>query len=817
MNLNDFINKIRKSEFYINQIVHIENIPPKEPKFGQLQIEIPEPIIAALEKRGITRLYIHQTKAINLIYENKNIIVVTPTASGKTLCYNIPIFAKILNDPTTRALYIYPTKALARDQLEKILELSELINNGVQITAAVYDGDTKKEDRPKIRNNLPNIILTNPDMLHYGILPNHFKFWENLFRNLKFIVIDEIHAYRGVFGSNVAYIIRRLNRICDYYGSRPIFICCSATIANPKEFVEKLCGIKFEIVNENGAASGLKKFILWNPPIIERKNKRSTSKLRKSAISEATELFVFHVLNNIHNLTFTKARKTSELIFRSSRRLLDKKGFRNLYNRVCSYTGAYLADDRRLIEKGLLEKNLIGVITTNALELGIDIGTLDACILVGYPGTIISTWQQAGRSGRGMSESVVTLIAMNDPIDQFLMNNPKYLFKKPIESAIIDTKNIYIMMNHLLCAAYELALNEEDKKYFKFLDDILEILVDEGYLKIDDGDYIYNKNDYPASSFSIRCVENDFIDVIMINENNSKKKLLSLEKSRALKEVHEDAVYFYMGDSYRIESLDLNKKVALARLIPPEKANTYTEPTINTKIEILNTELEKRIKQKYSIKFGEVKVIENITAFNEIDENNHQLLFTKNLTLPPNIFDTSSCWIPIENNIIELVKKYNRDLGGSIHAIEHAMIAMLPLHAMCDRRDLGGTSISYHPQLNTAGIFIYDGYPGGIGLTEKGYEIINTWLENVLDLIKNCECYNGCLGCIMSPKCGSRNAPLDKEGAIMILHELLELPQYEPKNIKPKIIKTDKSTEKINESNNQRKELYRKLRKKLKK
>ncbi|MGQ9722944.1 MAG: DEAD/DEAH box helicase [Candidatus Jordarchaeum sp.] len=757
---HEFLNEIQNSLSYNSQIEHVEVIPAKEAEFGMLDKPLPEPLQKYLDKLGI-RLYSHQARAINEVRKGKNVIITTPTASGKTLCFNLPVLEKIHLDPKTTALYLYPLKALTNDQLKVLRQMEQ--ETGIKFNANVYDGDTPPNLRPKIRKE-SNIILSNPYGIHL-YLPWHNK-WTKFYSNLAFIVLDEVHTYRGVFGSNVAMLMRRLLRICEHYGSNPQIILSSATIANPEELSSKLTGKQFEVVSEDGAVRGKKYFVFWNPPLIGRN-------ARNSPHQETKNLLAMQVARGIQTLCFTISRRMAELIARWTREEIPE-----LKERVTSYRAGYLPSERREIEKKLREKQLLGVASTSALELGIDIGSLDSVIISGYPGTIISTWQQAGRAGRGTEDALITLVAFENPLDQYFMKHPEKFFGKPHEHAIIDLENPYITIGHLMCAAAELPLKDSDAKYFSDLNvkkehedssnlfsSALKILEENKVIMKSPKGFVYAGTRRAVDMVSLDSISSEQVKVVCEG-----KVLEIIDRNRAYSEAHRGAVFLHQGETYLVEDLDLNNRTAYVR---KEDLDYYTEAAETADIEVIR-EFEKKLCNDFVVKLGEVTVTKCYNKY--FVKKYDEVLGLEPLELPPIIFDTTALWFIIPDDVVKKVKENNLDFEGGIHAVEHAMIAMTPYFALCDRRDIGGVSTSNHPDTGKPTIFIYDGHQGGIGINEKNYQLFQELASNTLELIESCECEDGCPSCIYSPKCGNNNEPLDKKAATIILRALLKKP-----------------------------------------
>jgi len=576
MDFGEFLTSVQQLPDYRGQIAHIQTIPPRPARFAQLAHPLPQPLTDYLADQGIDELYLHQVKSIEAARAGRNVVIVTGTASGKTLCYNLSVGESLLNDPKGRALYMFPTKALAQDQLKT---LQQFAASSPELTAilrpATYDGDTPSHQRRKIRESA-NVILSNPDMLHVGILPYHAK-WARFFHDLKFVVLDEIHTYRGIFGSNVANVIRRLRRVARHYDSNPRFICCSATIANPRELAEALLGEDLDVVDVDGSPAGRKHFVLWNPPLLEE-----ATVVRRSANVEAKELMSTLVRQNVQTITFTRARVVAELIYRYLRDELASDN-EALARKVRSYRGGYLPGERRAIEKALFSGKLLGVTSTNALELGIDIGSLQACLIVGFPGTIASTWQQAGRAGRKSDDSLVVLLAYNDPIDQYMVRHPEYFFSQSPESAVIDSTNPYILAGHLGCAAFELPLTEADGSIFgPLFEGILEALRTDGSLRrIDERDY-WSTTGFPATSVGLRTIGQDTYAIVDITKNPD-TVIGNVDSISAPELVYPEAIYMHEGETYLVRDLDLAGKVAR---VEKTEVDYYTQPVLHSSIRV---------------------------------------------------------------------------------------------------------------------------------------------------------------------------------------------------------------------------------------
>jgi DEAD/DEAH box helicase domain-containing protein len=757
MKPDDFITYLSALSDYEQQIVHIQYIPRRRALFGKLERPLSPSLQSRLESSGITSFYSHQADAINLSRNGNNVMIATASASGKTLCYNVPVLDTLIEDRMGRALYLFPTKALAQDQMRGLMQMAcpELIS---YTECSTFDGDTPQPERSEIRKHA-RIVLTNPDMLHAGILPNH-QYWSRMLQHLKIVVVDEAHIYRGVFGSHVANILRRLRRLCTYYGSSPRFICCSATVANPKEHAEKLAGVPFEVVDNDGSPYGGKRFVFWNPPVIDEA--KST---RRSSNSETTFLFTELVRHDIRTLVFTRTRKLTELIYVYS---CDKL-ITSLADRIKPYRAGYLPEDRRKIEKALFNGELLGVVATNALELGIDIGNLDATILNGYPGSISSTWQQAGRSGRRSGDSLSFLIALDNPLDQYFMNNPDSFFGKPFENVLINAGNMNILKPHLLCAAWEKPLGKSDHAFFsESYDTALEEMEEEGTVRCRNGWwYISPRIAHPAQHINIRSTSDRNYGVL--DESQGYALLETVESSTAFFQIHEGAIYLHQGDAYFIKTLDIQKGVAIAE---PANVPYYTQTKEIIELKVLQVALQ-TVHSGVTVCFGSVDVTNTVIGYRKKMQYTEEVVGDELLDLPPLRFFTEALWFDLPQRAIDQVIKGGLDFAGGLHAMEHAAIALLPLFALCDRNDIGGVSTPLHQDTGKAQIFIYDAYPGGIGIARKGFDIITQLWAATSKAIEECPCQDGCPSCIQSPKCGNNNEPLDKKAALVLLRSLL--------------------------------------------
>ena len=752
-NIDKFKNDIR----FRKKIEHVETIPAKEASYKKVD-KLEKKILDYLEEKEI-KLYKHQALAIEKSREDKNIIITTPTASGKTLSFNLPVLEELIKDNDACALYIYPAKALSYDQLKVLRKFDEKLD--LDINPNPYDGDTPKAKRYKIRQE-SRVILTNPYQIHL-ILQWHHQ-WERFYSNLKYIVIDEAHYYKGIFGSNVAFLIRRLKRIANFYGSNPKFILSSATLANPLELAEKLTGEEFELIDEDSSPSGEKDFILYNP---YKKLPVHSDDENLSIHQETERIFLYLLLKDIQTLCFTSSRKIAELIALWTKRDMEHTKKRYV-DRISAYRAGYLAEDRREIEDGLKSRKYLGVTSTNALELGIDVGSLDAVIISGFPGSMISTWQQGGRSGRGNQKSLVILVAFENQLDQYFMKNPEFFFDKPHENVVIDLNNEKLLNNHIICAANELPLApEEIEEVFDVDEDFIDNIVQNRDLRKSAGLYIYPYDDNPAFEFSLDQISNEIFSVM--NGNNLIEKI---ERSQMYREAHEGAILINKGQTYIVTDVDFNTHIID---VIKRDVNAHTIALKRTQTKII-----KKIKKvkigDFTVHYGELEVEEDYYKYKRMEFS--KTIGTYILDLPPLKFKTKGLWFTIPDSVKETLeerfKNESEVFAGGLHGAEHALIGLFPLHVMCDRFDIGGLSTNYHEDTQEASIFIYDAYEGGIGICEKAIDVFSKLTSSTRNLLKTCECENGCPSCIYSPKCGNDNKPLHKKATEFILDYMWE-------------------------------------------
>ncbi len=712
-------------------------------------------LVEALSASGVDRLYSHQTATLRAAREGHTIIT-TGTASGKSLAFNLPVLDTLAHDPRARAIYLYPTKALAQDQARKLAQLRAPF-----LRQAIYDGDTPREERRAIRAR-SNLILTNPDMLHVGVLPNH-RAWGDVFANLAWIVVDEAHVYRGVFGSHVGNVLRRLRRIANAYGTEPRFLLTSATIANPAELAEDLTGHEFTLIDEDGAPHAEQQIAIWNPPLTDER-----TGARASALSEAAMLLAGLVEQEVRTICFLKSRRGVELIQRFTQLRLEQAGRADLGERIAPYRAGYTPAQRRELERRLSEGELLAVVATDALELGIDIGELDAAICVTFPGTVASLRQMWGRAGR-RKRGLALYVAGDDALDQYFCRHPEQFLDRPVEAAILDYESEEIHRAHLVAAAYELPLSGEDAgtlgpRWQGYADH----LVQEGKLREKGGSYMVRGDGFPAGAVSLRSSSTESFAVV---DSTSGELIGTVEAARAPGTVHPGAIYLHLGRPFEVEELDLVNRRAVVR---PFDGDWYTQPKKETDTFIERVR-EHRVAMGIDLFFGVVSVTEEVIAFQRKRISDHEAVDLQALDLPPQTFVTQALWYELPDGVLAGEDLPIDRLLGALHAAEHTQIAVLPLIAMCDRWDIGGLSTNYHPQTGKPTIFIYDGHPGGVGITRAGYAGFETLVADAERLIAECPCSKGCPSCIQSPKCGNLNEPLSKAGALAMLGRMLSL------------------------------------------
>jgi DEAD/DEAH box helicase domain-containing protein len=722
------------------EVAYLGAEPEREARFADLPDGLDPRVRDAI---AVPRLYAHQREVWDAVARGEHVVVTTGTASGKTLAFNLPVLDELARQPKSRALYLYPTKALAQDQFRAL--------SGYRIPRlkpAIYDGDTPAEQRWQIRK-WSNLILSNPDMVHVGLLPNHDR-WGDVLSNLRFVIVDEAHVYRGVFGSHVANVLRRLRRLARIYGAEPQFVFATATISNPGELGVALLGDRVTVVGDDAAPRAERTIVLWNPPLLD-----GELALRGSALAEASRLQATFVERGLRTLTFAKSRKAAELIHRfTAERLGDD-------THLSPYRAGYTAGQRREIERRLAEGDLLGVSATNALELGIDVGLLDAVISVGFPGTVASLrqqWGRAGRRGRGLA----VLVASEDGLDQFFMREPDKLLGRRVEAAILDHANPRVLAGHVRAAAYEAPLTDDDAALLG--DTALAAAREDPKLKQTPAGIVWGGTEHPASQVPLRSTDADSFTIV---DASSGAVLGLVERSRTYSTVHDGAIYLHLGESYLVRELNLT---ALHAVVEPFKGDWYTQAKKDTMTRIVEPRrVERRL--GLDLHFGEIEVTEQVVGYERKTMSSQERIELVRLELPATTFATEAVWFLPEPWQLAELEEMPR-LLGTLHAAEHALISLLPLWAMCDRWDIGGLSTNSHPETGRPTVFIYDGHPGGVGIAERGFGQFEGWVADTAALLRGCPCSNGCPSCVQSPKCGNLNEMLDKDGALSFLTRL---------------------------------------------
>ncbi|MCI5551895.1 MAG: DEAD/DEAH box helicase [Clostridiales bacterium] len=734
MNTGQLLDYLKHNPDFASNVTHWQVMPARPAKYADYPDGFAPALRAVLESRGVKRLYSHQRRALDLAQAGKDFVVITPTASGKTMCYNLPVLSEILRDNESRALYLFPTKALSSDQVAELYEIIKAMD--APIKAFTFDGDTPVSARKAIRQ-AGHIVVTNPDMLHAGILPHHTK-WVKLFENLKYIVIDEIHAYRGIFGSNLANVIRRLKRICEFYGSHPQFICCSATIANPRELAERLTGRPMELIAESGAPTGEKHVIFYNPPVVNKQ-----LNIRDSALKQTFGISRLLLKNGVHSIVFARSRLMVEVL---ARRLKDQ--CRNALGEapnVRAYRGGYLPSLRHQIEQELRAGQVDIVVSTNALELGIDIGRLDVCVLCGYPGTIASTWQQAGRAGRRQGVSALIMVATSSPLDQYIIAHPEYFFSQPPEHALINPDNLYILLNHFKCAAYELPF--EDGEQFGDVEatpELLEYLCEQNILNHVGNRYYWTAEEFPQAGISLRSASDQNFLIIDISVPGKRRVIGEMDRFTVPMLLHQYAIYLHEGRQYQVEELDFDDKKAYVRAVD---VDYYTDANLTVTMKVLDVFREKPgVMAKAA---GEVLVSSIVTLFKKMKLDTQENLGWGPVTLPELEMQTTACWWTLPDSIAD---KYTREeLQGAMVGISHIIEHIAPVFLMCSPRDIG---VVYHvrdPFTNKPTLFLYDNCAGGVGLSDRVYEMDDELFKEARRMLMDCPCADGCPSCVGPP------------------------------------------------------------------
>ncbi|GHH98227.1 DEAD/DEAH box helicase [Neobacillus kokaensis] len=730
-NLAEILEDLKINEDFKKNIVTWHTIPDKQAQTVQLPDGLHPSLIDALRSKGINQLYTHQKSAYEKVSSGSSIVAVTPTASGKTLCYNLPVLQSILANPKTRALYMFPTKALAQDQKSEINEIIQAA--GVNINSYTYDGDTPANIRQRVRK-AGHVVITNPDMLHSAILPHHTK-WVSLFENLQFVVIDELHTYRGVFGSHVANVIRRLKRICRYYGSNPVFICTSATIANPLELAETLTEAKMELIDNNGAPQGRKHFVFYNPPIVNK-----PLNIRRSATLEVRKIAGELLKNKIQTIVFARSRVRVEIILTYLQELVKHQlGPKS----IMGYRGGYLPTERRAIEKGLRSGEIYGVVSTNALELGVDIGQLQVCIMTGYPGTISSAWQQAGRAGRRHGEALVIMVASSSPLDQYIIQNPDYFFTRSPETARINPDNLIILIDHMKCAAYELPFKMGEEFGGVGTEELLEYLTEERVLYRNGDKWFWMNDSFPAHNISLRSASQENVIIVDQSDVANVKVIGEMDRFSAMTLLHDEAIYLHQGRQFQVEKLDWDEKKAFVREVD---VDYFTDANLAVQLKVLEEDKHETFSNN-EIGFGDVSVRAMATIFKKIKFETHENIGSGPIHLPEEELHTNAAWISLHQTLTEMGQdRLEQGLVGAAHALNH----IAPLFVMADPQDIHVIPQVKADHNEKPTIFFYDRYPGGIGLSEKIYKDMMNVFKETRSMIIRCQCEAGCPSCIGS-------------------------------------------------------------------
>lgn len=741
-NVSEYLEALKNSSIYGPQVVCHKTFSEEKGEFVPFPAALPDKLTDCLREQGIKNLYSHQGKAYEAVRNGHNVLIATPTSSGKSLSYNLPVLESILNNSSTKALYLFPLKALAQDQLRVLQKFEGIFEPDEQgrshLLAAIYDGDTLARQRKKIRTYPPDILITNPDMLHLSLLPYHSS-WVNYFRQLRYIVIDEVHIYRGVFGSHMSWVLRRLQRILHMYGAHPVFILLSATIGNPDQFAEKLIGQQVVSITAGSAPRSKRNMLFLNP--------------WNSAAHTVSKLLEASLKRELRTIVYTGSRKMAELIT-----MWTKPRLGHLASKLSSYRSGFLPEERRLIESDLHSGRLLGVISTSALELGIDIGDLDVCILAGYPGSIMATWQRGGRVGRGTNESAIILVAQEDALDQYYMQNHEDFFLRTMESAILNPLNPQIVEQHLHCAAAEFSIHKNEMSAFpSTVRKAVEEMAWKGILlQSSDGMEFFATRKFPQRQVSLRGSGRQ----LRIIREDSGEILGDIDSGRALKECHPGAVYLHTSSTWLVQRCDMENNEIV---VLPFNESYHTRPLSEKHTEILEV-LEQKNCSGYGVSTGRLLVREKVTGYQKRNNKSNTLMGTTRLELPEQYLETVGLWLEIPESVRLEIEEKQLHFCGAIHALEHALIGMFPLLVLCDRNDIGGISCPAHHQTSGAVVFIYDGYPGGIGLCREAYSRTEELLRQTAATVSNCACKKGCPSCVHSPKCGSGNRPIDKHG-----------------------------------------------------
>jgi DEAD/DEAH box helicase domain-containing protein len=758
---------LRDRPYYEGQVHHHETIPGREPAFVDLNLD--SRLADALADRDIDRPYGHQAAAVRAVRDGRNVVLATETASGKSLAYTVPAFERAM-DHTGCTLYIAPQVALINDQTETLSDLTRGLGFGSRVTVAQYTGRQSKSEKADVRERQPTVLLTTPDMLHYGILPHAHRLWEWFFQRLETVVVDEVHEYRGVFGSQVSLVLRRLNRVCERFEADPEYVCCSATIGNPVDHAATVTGQdpgSFTAVTDDESATGPTHWLFWNPP--EYDSERWQGR-RKSSHTETKRLFVDLVARGYQTVAFTASRQTAERYASDSADELRTRGEHDLAGSVTAYQAALRSDRRDEVEAGLASGDIRGVWSTNALELGVDIGGLDAVLLDGYSGTRMAAHQQAGRAGRGVEPSLVVLVAGEDQLDQYFMDNPGEFFEGDLEDAIANPDNRTLLPDHVRSAARETWLTPDDDRHFgPHFPEIVARLTEAGDLDRRETDpgirWLYDGGGSPQHEMSLRTIDDR---EIQLRDRRSGDTVASLPFGDALRDAHPGAIYHHRGRTYEVVDLDLDHGVAE---LSSTHADYYTQVLHEKQITVDADHDERRMPghDESVLRYADVTMHKQITGYERRDASTGKPIGEFSLDLPETILETTALYYTVPGDVETEMRTREGSFDGGIHAAEHAMIAMMPTQLLCDRRDVGGLSTPVHPHTGASTIFIYDGYPGGVGLTQRAYADVGSLVATTRRMVAACDCESGCPACVQSPHCGNANDPLDKALASHLL------------------------------------------------
>lgn len=733
MNAAQMIDHLRKDPEFTRNLTSWRTLEAQPARFAPYPGGLDTKLVKAFQVRGIQQLYTHQAQAVEAALQGENVCVVTPTASGKTLCYNIPVLNTLLNNPEARALYLFPTKALSQDQMNELKNTIDGLD--VRIGTYTFDGDTPASARKAVRN-AGHVVVTNPDMLHTGILPHH-TIWMKLFENLKYVVIDEIHHYRGTFGSHLANVLRRLKRICAFYGADPQYICCSATINNPRELAERIVERSFRLVDDNGAPRGERHFLFYNPPVVN-----AELGIRQSSVKVAARVANQMLSRDIQSIVFARSRLRVEILTTYLKEAVRRLG--KDHNLVRGYRGGYLPTERREIEKGLREGEIMTVISTNALELGIDIGSLDVCIMTGYAGSVASTWQQAGRAGRRNAISLVILVASSAPLDQYIISHPEYFFDQPPENGTVDANNLIIVTSHMKCAAFEIPFEEGESFGLDpaSTQEVLAYLAEQRILRHRRNKWYWSEDAYPAEEISLRTAAPG--NVVILDTSQNGRVIGEVDYFAAPVEVYQNAIYIHQSEQYTIDQLDLEDRKAYAR---PVEVDYYTDAEVKVDVKVINAFRDSPFAEAHKY-CGEVSVTWLPTIYKKIKFGTHENVGWGEIHLPETTMHTASFWLEFPEDIDQQLQWNQSQLSEALHGLANTMRQVAPVNVLCDPSDIRALGMMRAPFTQKPTIHLYETYPGGVGFSDKLFTHAQRLLESAVSLISGCECKEGCPSCV---------------------------------------------------------------------